>query len=113
MAKIKDDLAELTLPVYKQGTAPETLPESFFTFWEDYSDDNLNGDNAVLEVIHEYTLVYYTKDFSTIYTGLQAAINTLKGKGYIIGGTGYDFGGAYDGWECRAVDIKFIEYLED
>lgn len=109
MNDINSDLAELNLPVYQQGTAPEKLPVSFFTVWEDYSADNLSGDNTVKEIRHEYTLIYYTKSYGTVYSGLQAAINLLKQKHYIITGAGYDFGGNYKDWQARAVDVIFIE----
>lgn len=111
MIDIYSDLAALGLPVYQQGTAPEKLPTSFYTVWEDYSADNLNGDNAVKQIRHEWTLIYYTKAYTTVYTGLQAAINALKGKGYIVTGAGYDFGGNYGEWQARAVEVKFIEKM--
>lgn len=111
MIDIYSDLAGLKLPVYQQGTAPEKLPKSFYTVWEDYSADNLNGDNRVKEIRHEWTLIYYTKDFATIYSGMQSAIDTLKAKGYIISGAGYDFNGTYGEWNARAVDVKKIEKI--
>lgn len=113
MIDIYTDLAELGLPVYQQGTAPEKLPPSFYTVWEDDSGDDVNASNAVQSILHEWTLIYYTTDYSTVYGGLQAAINALKRKGYIISGAGYDFNGNYGEWQARAVDVKKIEYLED
>ena len=113
MIDIYNDLAELGFPVYQQGTAPEALPKSFFTVWEDYSGDNVNAENATQAILHEWTLIYYTKDYSTVYGGLQAAINALKRKGYIISGAGYDFNGNYGEWQARAADVKKIEYMEE
>ena len=111
MINIYNDLAGLNLPVYQQGTAPEKLPDSFFTVWEDYSADNLNGDNAVIQIRHEWTLIYYTKDYSTVFSGLQGAIDLLKSKGYVLTGAGYDFNGNYGAWQARAVDVKKIEKI--
>lgn len=111
MIDINSDLAALGLPVYTQGTAPEKLPTSFYTTWEDYSADNLHGDNAVKQIRHEWTLIYYTKQYNTVFTGLQAAINALKAKGYIITGAGYDFNGSYGEWQARAVDVIKIENI--
>lgn len=113
MINIYNDLAELNLPVYQQGTAPQELPQSFYTVWEDSSEDAVNASNATHEILHEWTLIYYTTNYATVYTGLQAAIQALKRKGYIISGAGYDFNGNYDKWQARAVDVKKIEYLED
>lgn len=111
MIDIYSDLAPLGLPVYTQGTAPAALPTSFYTVWEDYSADNLHGDNAVKQIRHEWTLIYYTKQFKTVFTGLQAAINALKAKGYTITGAGYDFNGNYGEWQARAVDVIKIENI--
>lgn len=111
MIDIYADLAELGLPVKQQGTAPENLPESFYTVWEDYSADNMTGDNRTKSITHEWTLIYYTKNYSTIYTGLQDAINALKRKGYILTGAGYDDAGNYRGWQARAVEVKKIEKI--
>lgn len=111
MINIYKDLEELNLPVYQQGTAPPSLPESFYTVWEDFSEDNLNGDNKVYQIRHEWTVIYYTKDYQSIFSGCQNAIDKLKSKGYIISGAGYDFGGNYGEWQARAIDVKKNEKI--
>ena len=56
MIKIYEDLAELNIPIYEEGNAPEVLPDEYFTFSEDYTSDNLSADNATQEVLYEFTV---------------------------------------------------------
>lgn len=112
MVDIYTDAAAAGFPVYQQGTAPATLPESFVTVWEDPSDDILHADNKPIQCRHEWSLVFYTKDTTKIFSGLQAVIKHLKTKGYTINGQGYDASGAFEGYDARAVDVVKIEDLE-
>ena len=111
MVKIDEDLKALDIPVWEQGSAPEKLPDEYFTFSEDYSSDHLSADNSTKEVLYEFTLRYYTKNAEVIYSRMIDALELLKSKGYITTGTGYR-GEAYrDTWFCRQADIKKIEYV--
>ena len=112
MVNIYTDAAAAGFPVYQQGAAPATLPDTFVTVWQDYSGDILHADNKSIQCRHEWTLVFYTKDTAKIFSGLQAVINSLKTKGYIIDGQGYDVSGAFEGYDARAVDVVKIEDLE-
>lgn len=112
MVDIFADLAGVGFPVYQQGAAPEELPETFATIWEDFSDDILHADNKARQCRHEWTLAFYTKDKTQIYSGLQTAINALKKRGYLISGQGYDASGSWEGFDARAVDVVKIENLE-
>jgi hypothetical protein len=112
MISIFNDLAELNIPVYAEGDAPENLPDKYFTYNEDYTEGNLYADNNEKEIRYEFTLSYYTKDADTIYSGLISAMNLLKSKGYIVSGVGYANKTYRDTWFSRQADIKKIEYLE-
>lgn len=111
MVNIFDDLKALNIPVYTEGDAPSELPNDFYTISEDYTSDNLNGDNKPLEVLYVFTLKYYTKNPNDVYTGLNEAIDLLKNKGYLIDGVGYH-SQSYNGWFAREVDVNKIDYLE-
>lgn len=111
MINIYEDLASLGLPVYQQGSAPKTLPESFYTVWNDDTSDIVAADNDGRLMVYEWTLIFYTKDYNTIYSGIAQAKAALKAKGYIISGNGYDFGGAYEEWQARGLDVKKIEKI--
>lgn len=112
MVDIFADLAGVGFPVYQQGTAPKALPETFVTVWNDYSDDILHADNKARQCRHDWTVIFYTKDTTQIYSGLQSVINTLKKSGYSISGQGHDTSGAWEGYDARAVDVSKIENLE-
>ncbi len=111
MINIYEDLIELGLPVYEEGNAPAELPNSYYTFSEDYTSDNLSADNEAKETLYEFTIKYYTKDANTIYSGMLNALSLLKAKGYITTGVGY-FNNTYKNtWFSRRADVKKIEYI--
>lgn len=114
MIDIFKDLNKDTIgrDVWAQGCAPKTLPDEFYTVINDGSFDNLNADNKEIEIVWEWSIVFYTKNFAVLYSGIEEVKSLLKSKGYIVRGAGYDFGGKYDGWEARALDVKKIEYKE-
>lgn len=112
MVDIYTDAAAAGFSVYQQGTAPRELPESFVTVWQDDSGGNLYADNKATEDRHEWTVIFYTKDKTQIFSGLKAVINALTKRGYLISGQGYDVAGSWEGYDARAVDAVFIEDLE-
>lgn len=113
MVNIFADLELGGFTAYQQGTAPQTLPAEFFTVTENTSEDILHGDNKPRQLRREWTLIYYTKDKTTIFSGLLSAKSFLRTKGYMINGIGYDVGGAWEGYDARAVDVVKIEDLEE
>ena len=111
MIKIYEDLEDLNIPVYAEGDAPESLPDQYFTFHEDYTSGHVFADNAEKSIEYEFTLKYYTKNAETLYSGLLSAMQLLKSKGYITSGVGYANEAYRDTWLSRRADIKKIEYL--
>ena len=100
------------IPVYIEGDAPTDLPDEYFTVSEDNTSNAVSADNRAQEHLYEFTLAWYTKDPTRLYTGLHEAITQLIGKGYDIEGVGYN-NGKYQEWYSRAVDVEKIENLED
>ena len=111
MINIFSDLEQYGIPAYVEGNAPEELPDEYLTISEDYSSDNLSADNQTKEIVYEWSIKYYTKDATNIYTGLINALNYLKGKGYITTGSGYTNATYKATWYSRQADIKKVEYL--
>ena len=103
------------IPVYIEGDAPpvEDLPKEYFTVSEDSTSNAVSADNKAQEHLYEFTLKYYTKDATRLYTGLIEAITQLIGKGYDIEGVGYHNGTYQNTWFSRAVDVEKLENLED
>lgn len=120
MVRLDEDLIILnadgkTIPVYIEGDAPavEDLPDEYFTVSEDYTSNAVSADNEAQEHLYEFTLKWYTKDATRLYTGLQEAITQLKGKGYDAEGIGYHNGTYNNTWFSRMVDVEKIDYLEE
>lgn len=101
------------IPVYIEGDAPEDLPDEYFTISEDSTTNAVTADNEARAHLYEFTLKWYTKDATRLYTGLIAAIMQLKSKGYDVEGIGYHNGTYLNSWYSRMVDIEKIDYLEE
>lgn len=112
MINIFNDLAELNIPVYAEGDAPETLPNAYFTVSEDATTDHISADNEVKAILYEYTLKYYTNDATTLYSKLIEAMQLLKSKNYITTGVGYANSTYKETYFSRQADIKKIDYLD-
>lgn len=120
MVRLDQDLIMLntsgeTIPVYIEGDAPavEDLPDEYFTVSEDYTSNAVTADNKARAHLYEFTLKWYTKDATRLYTGLQGAITHLISKGYDIEGVGYHNGTYNNTWYSRMVDVEKIDYLEE
>lgn len=118
MIRLDKDLVMLNengeqIPVYIEGDAPADLPKEYFTVSEDSTGNAVSADNKAQAHLYEFTLAWYTKDVTRLYTGLNEAIAQLIGKGYDIEGVGYGNGTYNNTWYSRAVDVEKIENLED
>lgn len=117
MIRLDKDLIMLKdgkqIPVYIEGDAPADLPDEYFTVSEDNTSNAVSADNKAQEHLYEFTLAWYTKNPTRLYTGLNEAITQLINKGYDIEGVGYG-NGTYQGtWFSRAVDVEKIDNLEE
>lgn len=118
MVRLDNDLKLLnkngeTIPVYIEGDAPTDLPNEYFTVSEDSTTNAVSADNKAKEHLYEFTLKWYTKDATRLYTGLIEAIEQLNSKGYDAEGIGYHNGTYNNTWYSRAVDVEKIDYLEE
>lgn len=118
MIRLDKDLIMLNengeqIPVYIEGDAPADLPDEYFTVSEDNTSNAVSADNKAQAHLYEFTLAWYTKNPTRLYTGLTEAITQLIGKGYDIEGVGYGNGTYQNTWFSRAVDVEKIENLED
>lgn len=77
-------------PVRLQGSLAkdEAYPDSFFTFWNNSSEDGSHYDNNPIHYVWEYDVNAYSTDPATVYTMLEAARVALKAEGFIISGKG-------------------------
>lgn len=87
-------LEKLGYPVSLQGSMAEgeAYPESFFTFWENPSDDvSFYDDNPTREV-YNFDVNFYSTDPELVYTALKEAKKLLKENGFSVPGSGHTVG---------------------
>lgn len=85
-------LTSLGYPIFLQGSLSEedVYPESFFTFWNNYSDGSEFYDNEEHACIWDFDLNFYSSDPELVNTKLLEAKTLLKAQGFIVTGRGYD-----------------------
>lgn len=109
MIDIYKDLDELRIENYQQGSVPSNMPDSYITVWNDNSTDNLNSDNKTNLIEYQFTLIYYTKEWSTMYSVFENIVSLLKTKNYIIDGMGFDIDSGVDGYMARCIEVTKLE----
>lgn len=107
-----DTLSVLGYPVYLQGTInPEkAYPESFITFWTDYTADNAHYDNAVHSVDWNFTVIFYSSDPTLVNTAPIAILSAMKRAGFVPQGKGQDIPSdepTHTGWEQEYIYTEF------
>ena len=116
MVNIFDDLIiydenNNQIPVYAEGDAPASLPDEYFTIFENYTGDQINADNVTKAILYEFNLKYFTKNTATLYSRLIQALTLLKQNNYITSGVGYANNTYHETWFSRQADIKKIDTL--
>lgn len=78
--------------VYLQGTLAENAeyPESFITFWTNYTDDNSFYDDNPHNEIWNFTIIFYSSNPTLVGTKPAAIRAALKNAGFIPQGKGHD-----------------------
>ena len=78
-------------PVFLQGSLlPEqAYPPTFFTFWNNSSEDGAHYDNGAIYYVWNFDVNFYSTDPALVYTKLEAARKALKDSGFIVSGKGY------------------------
>lgn len=85
-------LLTLGYPVKLQGSIEENeiCPESFFTYWNYSTDDDVHYDNEPIDYIWEFSVNFYSVYPELVNIELLNAKNLLQEQGFIISGKGYD-----------------------
>ena len=92
--KLIEVLTTLGYPVRLQGSlaANEAYPDSFFTFWNNSSDDGSHYDNGPIFYVWNFDVNFYSIDPALVYSQLEAARVALKNAGFIVSGKVYTVG---------------------
>lgn len=109
MIDIYKDLEDLGLKTYQQGSVPDDMPDSYITVWNDASIDNLNADNKTNLIEYQFTIIYYTKNWSGIYSDFETIVDLLKLKNYIASGMGFDIDSGVDEYMARCIEVRKLE----
>ena len=101
--------------VYLQGTlnSDDAYPESFCTFWTNYTEDNKHYDNNVTVVDWDFSVYFYSSDPLQVAVVPQQILTALKAVGFIPQGKGRDIPSdepSHTGW---VIDFIFRETIND
>lgn len=109
------DLLEQFCPdnVYLQGTlnSDEKYPDTFITFWTNYTDDNSHYDNSVNSVDWDFSVIFYSMDPQLVSSKPNEIIDAARKQGFIPQGKGNDVPSDYPTHTGWAMDFIFTEYL--
>ena len=116
---VKGLLIETILPlvgndpnkVYIQGSLSndDEYPDSFFTFWNNDTNDEAFFDNTETEIIWDFDLNFYSNDPALVNSVLLEAKQLLKAVGFIPDGSGHDVISDEPTHTGRGMNLLFIE----
>lgn len=101
-------------PVRLQGTLNETeeYPDTFFTFWNNKSEDGNHYDNNPISYIWDFDVNDYSTDPEQVESLQLRAKEALMNRGFIIDGKGYDIASDEPTHTGRGMHVLFIEKEE-
>lgn len=104
-------IKSLGYPVFLQGSLgkDEEYPESFFTFWNNSSDDGSHYDNQPISYIWDFDLNFYSSDPTLVNTVLIDAKVLLKQAGFVVRGNGYDVASDEITHTGRGINVLIFE----
>lgn len=115
---MKEALIELLqtfeCPVMLQGSLlpAEPYPDTFFTFWNDSTEDQAFYDNDEHKCIWSFSVNLYSTSPETVNTILLSVKSLLKQNGWIVLGKGYDVPSDEQSHTGRGIDVIYIEREE-
>lgn len=97
--------------IFQQGALPkdEPYPDTFFTYWNDNTEDKLFRDNKPDNTEWVFTLSCYSYNPFTLEKEFNKAIQKLKARGFIINGKGADAISDKETHTGRDIKIIYIE----
>ena len=79
-----ETLGQLGYPVFLQGSLTEQYPESFFTYWNNESDDESFYDNEPHSILWIYDVIFYSEDPELVYCIMKDVKKKLKDNRFIV-----------------------------
>ena len=98
-------------PIMLQGSmsAEATYPDSFFTFWNNYTNDEAFYNNTEHQVTWEFDLNFYSNNPTLVNTVLLAVKTAVKAVGFIPDGSGHDVVSDEPTHTGRGLTLLYIE----
>ena len=96
-------------PVRLQGSLAENeqYPDSFFTFWNNDSEDACHYDNNAHAWIWDFSVYFYSVSPALVNSVLEEARQLLLLTGWIMSGKGYDVASDEPTHTGRAIDVMY------
>jgi len=113
---MEDKLIELLetfgYPVILQGSLlpDEPYPDSFFTFWNNFSEGENYYDNDEKSTVYSYDVNFYSTNPELIYTKLREVKRLLKENGFIVSGDGHSVVSDEPTHDGRGLDVLYLKY---
>lgn len=106
-----DTLSSFDYPICQQGSMSndEQYPDSFFTFFNNETNDDAFFDNQETMTIWDFDLNIYSIDPEVVNSALLEAKPLLKQAGFIVNGVGYDVLSDEPTHTGRGINILYIE----
>lgn len=110
--KLIDILEKICPNVFLQGTLNENeaFPESFITFWTNYTDDTSFYDDDPKSEVWDFNVIFYSSDPTLVETKSAEIRAALKAEGFIPQGKGNDIPSgtqSHTGWAMEFIYKKF------
>ena len=104
---------EYDYPVIQQGSMSddEAYPDSFFTFFNNSSEDSSFYDNVESRTIWDFDLNIYSVDPDIVNTALATLKPKLKENGFIVSGKGYDLISDEPSHTGRGINVIYVEFV--
>ena len=104
-------LEKFNVPVYRQGSMSndEAYPDTFFTFWNNESQDHAHYDNADYGTDWDFDVNVYSTNPPLTYSLLEDAREALKAEGWIVPSRGHDVGSDEPTHTGRGMQALFLQ----
>ena len=98
-------------PVLLQGSlaTDAAYPDSFFTFWNNSSNDWHPYDNEPSGFVWDFDVNFYSIDPDLVNSILESVRTLLKQNGFIVSGKGYDLASDEPTHTGRGINARIIE----
>lgn len=98
--------------VMKQGSLADNdaYPESFFTFWNNTSNESTFYDNVNYSEIGDFDVNFYSTDPVLVYSKIRESKTLLKANNFIVYESGHDVASDVDTHTGRGISVLYNDF---